>query len=141
MKYTLINNGDSGELIRTTLNTALTDLDNKIEGDKLNQIEINGDEIALQTWNNKLILVNGDLSITIPSNLFEKDWNCRVIVLSGTLLLNKLGDRNWYYGNPPLFIKRESDFTIRQIGLTNDLIVGPFFVKQNDSLINAIIFG
>jgi surface protein len=87
------------------------------------QLEVSGAITAVESWKNKVILITNDSTITIPSALFTKDWTARIIVLNGFLILEKLGSRNWYFGNPEPLINKGSDFIIRQRALTQDLIV------------------
>jgi len=77
----------------------------------------------LEAWRNKVIIVTNDSTITIPSVLFTEDWTFRAIVRNGFLQIAKLGAKSFPFGNPEPLINPESDFTIRQRGLTQEVLI------------------
>ena len=91
--------------------------------DPATQIEVSGNVTALEAWRNKVIIVTNDSTITIPSVLFTEDWTFRAIVRNGFLQIEKLGSKTFPFGNPEPLINPKSDFTIRQRGLTQEVLI------------------
>jgi surface protein len=91
--------------------------------DPATQIEVSADVTALEAWRNKVIIVTNDSTITIPAQLFTDNWTFRVIVLNGFLQISKLGAKTFPFGNPEPLINPKSDFSIRQRGLTQEIII------------------
>jgi surface protein len=91
--------------------------------DPATQIEVSEDVTALEAWRNKVIIVTNDSTITIPAQLFSVNWTFRVIVRNGFLQISKLGAKTFPFGNPEPLINPKSDFSIRQRGLTQEIII------------------
>jgi surface protein len=91
--------------------------------DPATQIEVSGNVTALEAWRNKVIIVTNDSTITIPSALFTANWNFRVIVRNGFLKITRLGAKTFPFGNPEPLINIGSDFSIRQRGLTQEVLI------------------
>jgi surface protein len=91
--------------------------------DPATQIEVSGNVTALEAWRNKVIIVTNDSTITIPSALFTANWTFRVIVRNGFLQIAKLGSKTFPFGNPEPLINPKSDFTIRQRGVTQEVLI------------------
>ena len=91
--------------------------------DPATQIEVSGNVTALESWRNKVIIVTNDSTITIPSALFTDNWTFRVIVRNGFLQIAKLGAKTFTFGNPEPLISVKSDFSIRQIGVTQEVLI------------------
>ena len=91
--------------------------------DPATQIEVSGNVTALEAWRNKVIIVTNDSTITIPSALFTANWTFRVIVRNGFLQIAKLGTKTFPFGNLEPLISVKSDFSIRQRGVTQEVLI------------------
>jgi surface protein len=91
--------------------------------DPATQIEVSGNVTALEAWRNKVIIVTNDSTITIPASLFTNNWTFRVLVRNGVLQIAKLGAKTFPFVNPEPLISAKSDFSIRQRGLTQEVLI------------------